>query len=58
MPYPKNIQTAKEVEKIIRNVGAIPATIAILDGKLCVGLNDDQFEILGRSKEVWLLRSL
>jgi pseudouridine-5'-phosphate glycosidase len=54
MPYPRNVQTALEVEKVIRNGGAIPATIAILDGKLCVGLNADQLEKLGKSgHEVW-----
>ena len=39
MPYPLNIQTAMEVEAIVRENGAIPATIAILGGKLCVGLD-------------------
>ena len=54
MPYPRNVQTALEVEKVIRDGGAIPATIAILDGKLCVGLNADQLEKLGKSgHEVW-----
>ena len=40
-------------EKIIRNYGVVPATIAILEGKLCVGLNEHQFEILGNTKNVW-----
>ncbi len=54
MPYPRNVQTALEVEKVIRDGGAIPSTIAILDGKLCVGLNADQLEKLGKSgHEVW-----
>ena len=53
MPYPQNIETALEVEKIIRDNGAIPATIAILDGKLCVGLNAQQLELLGNTKDVW-----
>ncbi|MFM7768735.1 MAG: pseudouridine-5'-phosphate glycosidase, partial [Bacteroidota bacterium] len=38
MPYPQNVETAREVESIVRNQGATPATIAILNGKLCVGL--------------------
>ena len=38
MPYPQNVETALQVEKIIRDSGAIPATIAILKGKLIVGL--------------------
>jgi pseudouridine-5'-phosphate glycosidase len=53
MPYPQNIETAIEVEQIVRKNGAIPATIAILDGKLCVGLNAQQLEILGNTKDVW-----
>lgn len=38
MPYPQNLQTAKEVEAIIREQGATPATIAILDGVPCIGV--------------------
>lgn len=53
MPYPRNVQTAIEVEDIVRENGAIPATIALLDGKLCVGLNNEQLEFLGTAKEVW-----
>ena len=53
MPYPDNISTALSVENIIRKNGAIPATIAILYGKLCIGLNGDQLEILGTMKDVW-----
>ena len=53
MPYPQNIETALEVEQIVRENGAIPATIAILDGKLCVGLNTQQLELLGNTKDVW-----
>jgi len=37
MPYPQNLQTAKEVESIVRENGAIPATIAILNGVPCIG---------------------
>lgn len=39
MPYPQNLQTAIEVEAVIRENGAIPATIAILDGVPCVGIS-------------------
>ncbi|MFN5223072.1 MAG: pseudouridine-5'-phosphate glycosidase [Bacteroidota bacterium] len=53
MPYPQNVETAREVESIVRNQGAIPATIAILNGKLCVGLDEQQLEQLGNSKDVW-----
>lgn len=52
MPYPENIKMAKEVERIVRENGAIPATIAILNGKLTVGLSDDELELLGTSKDV------
>lgn len=38
MPYPQNLETAKEVEGIVRENGAVPATIAILDGVPCVGI--------------------
>lgn len=52
MPYPRNVKTALEVEKIIRENGAIPATIAILDGKIKVGLTEDEIEYLGKTKNV------
>lgn len=53
MPYPQNVDTAIEVEKVIRENGAVPATIAILDGKLCVGLNLEQIQKLASSPDVW-----
>ncbi|MCO5569825.1 hypothetical protein L7F22_023539 [Adiantum nelumboides] len=49
MPYPQNIQTAKEVEGIIVRHGAVPATIAILKGVPCIGLSADELEELGRN---------
>jgi pseudouridine-5'-phosphate glycosidase len=49
MPYPQNVQTAREVEQVIRDAGAVPATIAIIDGRICVGLSDEQLELLGSS---------
>lgn len=52
MPYPKNIEMAKNVSKIIRDNGAIPATIAIIDGILKVGLTTEEIELLGTSKNV------
>lgn len=48
MPYPENVQTAKRVETAVRDNGATPATIAILDGVICVGLDDAQLDLLGR----------
>ncbi|MGE5677729.1 MAG: pseudouridine-5'-phosphate glycosidase [Pseudomonadota bacterium] len=52
MPYPKNVETALEVEKIVRENGAVPATIAIMKGKLKVGLTPEEIEYLGKSHEV------
>ncbi|KAM0925615.1 hypothetical protein ACQ4PT_004070 [Festuca glaucescens] len=49
MPYPKNLQTAMEVEAIVRENGAVPATIAILDGVPHVGLNSEQLKRLAIS---------
>ena len=51
MPYPQNVQMAREVEQIIRATGAVPATIAIMDGKICVGLNEQQLELLATSPD-------
>ena len=51
MPYPQNVQTAREVEQIIRDAGAVPATIAVMDGKICVGLTEQQLETLGNSPD-------
>ncbi len=48
MPYPKNVETAMEVEKIIRDNGAVPATIAIIGGKLKVGLTEEEIEYFGK----------
>jgi len=48
MPYPQNVETALSVEETVRENGAVPATIAILDGKIHVGLTHDQIEQLGK----------
>jgi pseudouridylate synthase len=53
MPYPKNVETALAVEEIIKKNGAVPATIAIINGKCCVGLSANQIEIFGKEKNVW-----
>lgn len=42
MPYPYNLDTAREIEQQVREAGAIPATIALLDGRMCVGLDEGQ----------------
>ena len=49
MPYPKNVETALNVEKVIRDNGAIPATIAIIGGRLKAGLSKDEIEYLGKT---------
>ncbi len=48
MPYPQNVETALEVESIIRENGAVPATIAILGGRLKAGLTPEEIEYLGK----------
>lgn len=48
MPYPDNVTTAREVEQIVRDGGAVPATIAILGGDVKIGLSRDDLEYLGR----------
>jgi pseudouridine-5'-phosphate glycosidase len=49
MPYPENVRTAREVEALIRDIGAEPATIALIGGRIRIGLSDDELELLGRS---------
>ena len=52
MPYPENIKMANKVEEIIKSEGAVPATIAILNGKIKVGLTSEELEELAKSKDV------
>ena len=52
MPYPKNVQTALEVEKVIRDHGAVPATIGIIDGEPIVGMTPEEIEQFGKRKGV------
>ena len=52
MPYPKNVQTALEVEKVIRSHGAVPATIGIIDGEPIVGMTPEEIEEFGKRKGV------
>ncbi len=49
MPYPQNVETAHQVEAAVRERGAIPATIAILGGRLKIGLTADEIETLGKA---------
>ena len=52
MPYPQNVETARIVEQIIRDNGAVPATIAIMNGQIKIGLSDEELELLGNSPDV------
>lgn len=52
MPYPQNIETAKACEEIIRENGAVPATTAIISGKIKIGLNDEELEFMATSKDI------
>ena len=48
MPYPQNVETALAVEQIIRDNGAVPATIAIIGGRLKAGLTPEEIEYFGK----------
>ena len=52
MPYPQNVEMAKKCEEIIRENGAVPATIAIINGRIKVGLTDEYLNLLATSKNV------
>lgn len=52
LPYPRNLETARNLEKIVRKNGAIPATIAVFDGEFHVGLNENQIERLANDKNI------
>lgn len=49
MPYPRNVETALNVEKVVRENGAVPATICILGGKITVGASAEEIEYLGKT---------
>jgi len=50
-PYPANVESARECERIAREEGAVPATIAVIGGQLAVGLSDDEIERLGSNRD-------
>ncbi|MCD6120707.1 MAG: pseudouridine-5'-phosphate glycosidase [Spirochaetales bacterium] len=52
MPYPENIAMASKVESIIRENGAVPATIALIEGKIKIGINKDELEYMASSKDI------
>jgi pseudouridine-5'-phosphate glycosidase len=52
MPWPRNVETARQVEAEVRAQGAVPATIAVLDGVLRIGLSDEELAALGQARDV------
>ena len=52
MPYPQNVETALNVEKIIRDHGAVPATIGIIDGVGVIGMSHDEIEEFGKRRDI------
>ncbi|MFQ6552346.1 pseudouridine-5'-phosphate glycosidase [Aestuariibius insulae] len=52
MPYPQNVETARRVEDQIHKTGAVPATIAVMDGRLKIGLTDPELEALAQARDV------
>ncbi len=55
LPYPDNVEIAKRLEGVIREEGALPATIAILEGEIHIGLTNDELEYIAKAKDVWKL---
>lgn len=53
MPFPQNIATAKMLEDLLRQQGVVPATIALMNGKIKVGLTDSELSLLAEAKNVW-----
>lgn len=52
MPYPANVETARAVEEVVRDNGAVPATTALIGGRLRAGLSGDELDRLGQAKDV------
>lgn len=52
MPYPQNLETARALENDVRQEGAVPATIAIMDGRIRIGLDEEALEYLAKAKNV------
>ncbi len=52
MPYPEHVTTAQTLENTIREAGAVPATIAVLDGRIKIGLGTEQIEFLGQAENI------
>ena len=58
MPYPQNVETALNVEQIIRENGAVPATIAIIGGRLKAGLTPEEIAYFGKKDELVSIKSV
>lgn len=52
LPYPENIEVARAMEAAVRASGAVPATVALIDGRIVIGLSDDEIELLGTARGV------
>ena len=52
LPRPQNLELAQRLQKIVRNEGAIPATIAVISGRFCVGLNENQIEHIANADDI------
>ncbi len=52
MPYPENVESARASEATIRAHGALPATVAVLNGKIKVGLSEEELVFLGQAKDI------
>lgn len=52
MPYPKNVETALAVEEVIRKNGAVPATIAIIGGRIKIGITEEEIEYMAKAENV------
>src|SRR5436853_5379045 len=52
LPRPQNLESARRLEQIVRDEGAMPATVAVMDGNLCVGLSEEQIKIVAGGDEI------
>src|SRR5689334_24606413 len=52
LPRPQNLETAHRLQEVVREAGAVPATIAIIGGKLTVGLTDDEMALLAERSDI------
>ncbi len=55
LPYPENVKIGRKLEAIIREEGAIPATLAVIEGEIHVGLEDEELEYIAKARDVWKL---